>query len=132
MNKKTKITIVSVFIALIVAVGCIAGILNYREKNAGNKNFTLEIISERDDYSSSEAYKSNAETLGEFLRQQDFVAFEESDYGMFLTSLYGMEQDLDEQYWWCITVNDEASTLGVDSLPLEEGSKYTLTLLKGY
>ena len=82
MNKKQKIILVSVFAAVIVIAGILAGALNYRATQEGRKEFQVEIVSERDGYSDSKTYKSDADYLGEFLRTLDNCEWEESDYGM--------------------------------------------------
>ena len=51
MTKKQKITLVSVFAAILVIIGVIAGVLNYRATQAGVKEFQVEVVSERDGYS---------------------------------------------------------------------------------
>ena len=43
-----------------------------------------------------------------------------------------MMEDMDNQYWWCITVNDEEAASGADEIALEEGSTYTFTLKQGW
>ena len=34
-------------------------------------------------------------------------------------------EDMDNQYWWCVTVNGESIMLGADEIPLTEGDTYT-------
>ena len=46
--------------------------------------------------------------LGEFLRTFDSCEYQESDYGIYITGFDDMEEDLDNQYWWCISVNRKA------------------------
>lgn len=132
MSKKQKVTLVSVFVALLVVIGVIAAALNYQKTQAGVKHFQVEIISERDDYSSITECKSSEEFLGQFMRTFEGCEWEDSDYGTYITGFHGMQQDLDNQYWWCITVDDQENNLGVDLLPLTEGTKYTFTLTQGW
>lgn len=132
MNKKQKITLISIFAAIVVIVAGVAIFLNIRETQDGSKSFQVEVISERDAYTKTTDCKSDAEYLGEFLRTFESCEWEESDYGIYITGFDGMQQDLDQQYWWCITVNDEESSLGADATPLQEGYKYTFTLVQGW
>lgn len=132
MTKKQKITLVAVFAALLVIIGVVAGVVNHRVTQAGGKQFTIEIVSERDDYENTAVYHSDAEYLGDFLRTMDSCQYEESDYGIYITGFDGMEQDLDNQYWWCVSVNGQAATTGADEIPLQDGDVYNFTLTQGW
>lgn len=132
MNKKQKIILVSVFAVIIVVVGVLAGVLNYRATQTGMKEFQVEVVSERDEYSESKTYKSDAEYLGEFLRTLDSCEWQESDYGIYIMGFDGMMEDLDNQYWWCVSVNGESSMTGADEIPLTDGDVYNFTLMQGW
>lgn len=132
MSKKKKIAIGVGFVALIAIIGIVAGVLNHKETQAGGKEFQIEIVSERDDYSETETCSSDKEYLGEFLREYEACEWQDTEYGLYITGFDGMEEDLDEQYWWCVSVNGEDSTVGADEIPLEDGSVYTFTLKQGW
>ena len=132
MTKKQKITLVSVFVAILIVIGVIAGVLNHRTVTEGMKSFQVEIISERDQYSETTDCKSDAEYLGEFLRTFEGCEWQDSDYGIYITGFNGMQDDMDNQYWWRVIVNGEASTVGADEVPLQDGDVYTFTLKQGW
>ncbi|MDY2699769.1 MAG: DUF4430 domain-containing protein [Suilimivivens sp.] len=132
MTKKQKITLVSVFVAILIVIGVIAGVLNHRTVTEGMKSFQVEIISERDYYSETTDCKSDAEYLGEFLRTFEGCEWQDSDYGIYITGFNGMQEDMDNQYWWCVIVNGESSTVGADEVPLQDGDVYTFTLKQGW
>ena len=132
MTKKQKITLVSVFAAILIVIGVIAGVLNHRTVTEGMKSFQVEIISERDQYSETTDCKSDAEYLGEFLRTFEGCEWQDSDYGIYITGFNGMQEDMDNQYWWCVIVNGESSTVGADEVPLQDGDVYTFTLKQGW
>ena len=132
MTKKQKITLVSVFAAILIVIGVIAGVLNHRTVTEGMKSFQVEIISERDYYSETTDCKSDAEYLGEFLRTFEGCEWQDSDYGIYITGFNGMQEDMDNQYWWCVIVNGESSTVGADEVPLQDGDVYTFTLKQGW
>lgn len=132
MTKKQKITLVSVFAAILIVIGVIAGVLNHRTVTEGMKSFQVEIISERDQYSETTDCKSDAEYLGEFLRTFEGCEWQDSDYGIYITGFNGMQDDMDNQYWWCVIVNGESSTVGADEVPLQDGDVYTFTLKQGW
>lgn len=132
MTKKQKITLVSVFVAILIVIGVIAGVLNHRTVTEGMKSFQVEIISERDHYSETTDCKSDAEYLGEFLRTFEGCEWQDSDYGIYITGFNGMQEDMNNQYWWCVIVNGESSTVGADEVPLQDGDVYTFTLKQGW
>lgn len=132
MNKKQKLTLVSVFAAILVIAAIAAGILNDHAAQAGMKEFQMEVVSERDGYSETMEYKSDAEYLGEFLRTLEGCEWQESDYGIYIIGFNGMQEDMDNQYWWCVSVNGQSSVTGADEIPLMDGDIYNFTLKQGF
>lgn len=132
MTKKQKITLVSVFAAILVVIGVVAGVLNYRATQAGVKEFQVEVVSERDGYSEITDCKSDAEFLGEFLRTYESCVWEDSTYGIYIKGFDGMMEDIDNQYWWCVSVNGESAMTGADEIPLADGDVYNFTLMQGW
>ena len=61
-NKKVWIA-AAIFVFILVLAGIAAFLLNRRETAAGEKDFTLKIISQRDVYKEAPEYTSNEETL---------------------------------------------------------------------
>ncbi len=132
MSKKKKITLISVFVAVVAVAVIVAVVLNQKSTTAGMKNFKVQIVSERDGYDQTVDCKSDAEFLGEFLRNYSDCEYQESDYGIYVTGFDGMKEDLDNQYWWCISVNGEAAVTGADEIPLQDGDTYNFTLKQGW
>lgn len=140
MNKKQKLTLVSVFAAILVIAAIAAGVLNDHAAQvsmdhaaqAGMKEFQMEVVSERDGYSETMEYKSDAEYLGEFLRTLEGCEWQESAYGIYIIGFNGMREDMDNQYWWCVSVNGQSSVTGADEIPLMDGDIYNFTLKQGW
>ena len=132
MSKKKKIILVVAFVVILAAAAIAAVVLNKKDTTAGGKEFQVEVISDRDNYSQTETYTSDEEFLGQFLRTMEKCEWQESDYGIYITGFDGMEEDLDNQYWWCITVNGETAMTGADEIPLVDGDVYTFTLTQGW
>lgn len=132
MNKKQKITLVSVFAAILVIAAIVARVLNYRETQTGKKEFQVEVVSDRDGYSKTTEYTSDAEYLGEFLRTMEGCEWQEFDYGIYITGFDGMMEDKDNQYWWSVSVNGESSMTGADEIPLTDGDVYNFMLKQGW
>ncbi len=134
MTKKQKLTVVAVavFAAILLIVAGMAVFLNIRETQEGTKEFQVEVISDRDGFTQITEEKSDLTYLGEYLRTVEDCQWEESEWGVYLKGFYGMEEDISQEYWWCITVNDAEISLGADQIPLQDGDKYTFTLLQGW
>lgn len=132
MSKKKKIILAAVFVVVLAAAAIAAALLNRKTTAAGSKEFQVEIISDRDSYSQTEAYTSDEEFLGQFLRTMENCEWQESDYGIYITGFDGMEEDMDNQYWWCISVNGETAMTGADEIPIVDGDVYTFTLTQGW
>lgn len=131
MSKKTKMGITIGFVAVVV----IAIALVFATKttpNAGGKSFTIAIESERDGFSETINCKSDLEFLGEYLRSQDYVDYQDSDWGIYITGLKGMSEDMENQYWWCLYVNGESSMTGADEVALTDGDAYSFVLTQGW
>ena len=132
MNKKQKVTLIVAFVAVLALIGIAAGAANHRRTQEGTKTFTVEIVSERDEYSSSEECTSDAEFVGDFLRTYEPCIWEDAAYGFYLKGFYDMEEDLDNQYWWCVMVDGESATTGAEQLVLEDGKTYSFVLMQGW
>ncbi|MDE6591915.1 MAG: DUF4430 domain-containing protein [Oscillospiraceae bacterium] len=131
MANKTKAAVLIGCGVLFAGAAAIAA-FTVPETADGEKNFTFEVYSERDDFSSSEEYSSDCEYFGQWCREQDFIGYSESEYGIYIHSVNGFEEDMDEQYWWCVMVDGESAALGADFLPITDGSSYRLELKQGW
>jgi len=132
MSKKTKIISAVVAILVLVAAGIVAFTLNKVNTNSNNKEFTLVIQSERDDFDKSIECESDLGTLGEYIRTLEFCTWEDSEYGIYITGWYDYDQDLDNMYWWAIYEDGEMSPNGADLIALEEGHEYEFILTQGW
>ena len=135
-SKKQKLLVIAVFAAVLLIVGVAAGALNKKQTQEktqeGIKHFSIEVVSERDNYSSSMDCESGEEFLGGYLRTMDGCEWQESDYGIYITGFEGMKEDTENQYWWCVMVNGESATTGADGIPLQEGDTYRFELMQGW
>ncbi len=132
MSRRQKTILISIFAAIVICAAAAAALLNRRETQQGEKEFTVEIVSERDGYESVETCRSSEEYLGQFLRTFEKCQWQESTYGIYILGFSGMEEDTSEQYWWCVLVNGERSTTGADEIPLKDGDVYTFQLQQGW
>lgn len=132
MSKKTKILVASIFAAIVLIAGAVAIIFNVKNTQAGNKSFTITVTSDRDSYNEELNCKSDLEFLGQYLRTLPECEYQESTYGIYITGYAGMEEDIDNQYWWCVCVNGESASTGADEIPLTDGGNYSLVLMQGW
>lgn len=130
--KNNRKILLGVLISVVVLI-MVAGFVGTQMAiNEGNKEFTLEVVSERDSFDEAEEYESDLDSLGEFLRTQDYVIYQESDYGIYITGVKEMNDDMNEQYWWCLSVDGVVSSVGADDLMLEDDAVYKLELVQGW
>jgi len=91
-------------------------------------SFTVTVT----DLSGSETtfdYTSEAATVGEALLAEGLIAGDDSEYGLYITSVNGITADWDkEQTYWAFYIDGEYATTGVDSTEIEEGKVYSFVL----
>ena len=131
-SRKQKVIVIAVFAVILLVAGIGAGALNREQTQDGLKHFSVEIVSERDNYSSAADCESEEEILGGYLRTLEGCEWQESEYGIYITGFEGMKEDMDNQYWWCILINGESATTGADEIPLQEGDTYRFELVQGW
>ncbi len=70
---------------------------------------------------------SDATTVGEALLELELIAGEDSDYGLYVTTVDGVTLDWDtDAAYWGFYIDGEMAMTGVDSTELVAGSLYTL------
>lgn len=114
------------------AAAAVIAAANAPKAEEGQKDFTVEVFSERDGIDRTADYTSDLDYFGQWCREQDFITYEDGSYGIYITAVDGCAENTDEQYWWCITVNGESALTGVDEIPLTDGDIYRLELKHGW
>lgn len=131
MKEKKKVIIAVV--ALIAAIAVFAGVyfaFGRPETSAGSKTVTIEVVAPN--YSNTHKIKTDAEFLGDALKEEGIIEGEESQYGLFITSVDSIKADDSKQQWWCITKGGADVMTGVDVTPIADGDTFELTLKEGY
>ena len=69
---------------------------------------------------------TDAETVGAALLDSGLVAGSESEYGLYVTSVCGLELIWSEEnpHYWAFYINEEYAQTGVDSTPIEDETVY--------
>lgn len=131
MKEKKKVIIA--IVALIAAIAVFAGVyfaFGRPETSAGSKTVTIEVAAP--DYSNTHKIKTDAEFLGDALKEEGIIEGEEGQYGLFITSVDSIKADDSKQQWWCITKGGADVMTGVDVTPIADGDTFELTLKEGY
>ena len=94
--------IVAAVIALIVV--CIAAGLLYVKFKPGTTEGAKEVkitVVHGDGEEKEFTYHTDREYLGEVLQDNELIAGEESDYGLYILTVDGETADEAKQQWWC-------------------------------
>lgn len=74
---------------------------------------------------------TDKKTVGDALLENELIAGDESEYGLYMKTVNGITADYDvDQSYWAFYVNDEYATAGVDATEIEKDAKYKLEYTK--
>ena len=122
-------TLLLVFAVLIAAtVLCTA--CTQAEPQAGTKTITVEIIVDGMP-TVTKSITTEAKYLRGALEEEDLIAGEESQYGLFVKTVNGVTIDDAKQQWWCFTKGGEDLFTGVDDTPIADGDTFKLVYTIG-
>lgn len=136
-----KRNIIIAVVAVIVALGIgLVTYLNYELIFAKNPdieptNITLTISA--DEKTQTYEIETTANSLGDMLVAEGYVKNEQSDYGLYIKTVYGPFEDGrtaddSKEEWWSLTKDGEMLMTGADRVVMADGEKYELTLMVGY
>ena len=107
MNKK----LLAGVLALVLVVAALIGIYfaTRPATSAADKTITATVVANGEE----EAFTihTDEEYLRGALESIDLIAGEESEYGLFVTTVNGITADDANQEWWCFTKGGESLTL---------------------
>lgn len=128
MNKK----LLAGVLALVIVVAALIGVYfaTRPATSAADKTITATVVANGEE----EAFTihTDEEYLRGALESIDLIAGEESEYGLFVTTVNGITADDANQEWWCFTKGGESLNTGVDSTPIADGDAFEITLTVGY
>lgn len=132
MSKKTRNIILAVVVLAVLVVGAL---LIYKANKPapqlGDKNITVTVV-HGDASSKSFAINTSAENLRAACEEQNLIAGDESEYGLYVKTVDGETADESVQQWWCITKGGEMLMTGVDDTMIADGEAYEFTLTTGW
>ena len=120
-------------IALIAAAAVLLGIyFAFAPKgSAGEKTITVDVVM-LDGSETTTTITTGEEYLRGALEQENMIAGDEGEYGLFVTTVNGVTADDSKEQWWCFTKGGESLATGVDSTPIADGDAFEITLTEGY
>ncbi len=96
----------------------------------GAVQFTFTVV-DGDGNETSFDIHTDAETVGAALLEQNLIAGEDSEYGLYVKTVNGITADYDtDGTYWAFYVNGEYAMTGVDSTPVENGAVYAFKVEK--
>ena len=101
-----------------------------RSINAETKKIKLTIV--YDDDAETFDISTDANNLRAALEQEGLIKGDESEFGLFVTSVNGITADADKQEWWCLTKSGEMWNYGVDDTEISDGDVFEFTLTESY
>ena len=130
MNKMMRLILCTVLIAVmaLMAAGCGS---KSAETTSPGVSFTFVVTDLEGNESTFDITTSKA-TVGEALLDEGLIVGEDSEYGLYVTSVNGMTADWDnDQTYWAFYIDGEYATTGVDATEVTEGATYSFVLTKG-
>ena len=130
MNKKNKKILFGV-IGLVAAIVVLALLyIAFRPKPedvGGKKTITVTVVYE-DKSTKDFTIKTNEDWLRGALEQEKLISGSESEWGLYVTVVDGVEVDADKNQWWAFYLGDEMLMTGVDTTPVNDGDHFNIIL----
>ncbi len=132
MQKKTRNMIIAVCVLIALVVGALL-IYNANKPAAqlGDKNIVVTVI-HKDESTKDFTINTSAETLRAACEEQNLIAGDESEYGLYVKTVDGETVNEDNQEWWSITKDGEMLMTGVDDTMIADGEQYAFTFTIGW
>ena len=132
MQKKTRNMIIAVCVLIALVVGALL-IYNANKPaaQAGDKTITVSVV-HGDESTKDFTINTSAETLRAACEEQNLIAGDESEYGLYVKTVDGETVNEDNQEWWSITKDGEMLMTGVDDTMIADGEQYAFTFTIGW
>ena len=128
-NRKILLAVAALVVAVLVLA---AAYFAFAPKGAGGeKTITVDVVL-LDGSDTQTTITTSEEFLRGALEQEQMIAGEESEYGLFVTTVNDVTADDSKEQWWCITKGGEMVSTGVDTTPIADGDAFEITLTEGY
>lgn len=123
MSKKTKI-IIAVAVLLVLVIGAFVAYRALAPKPVeGGKTIVFQ-VTHADGSQKDFTISTDSENLRGALEQEGLISGEESQYGLYVTTVDGETADSSLNQWWCFTKDGEMLPTGVDDTMIADGEHY--------
>lgn len=125
MSKQKKTTIIVIAIVVVLVIAALVCWAAFRPKALeGTKTITVN-VAHTDAEARTEQFKTKAEYLAGAL-EEGGIEFDgdETEYGLFITTMDGEFADSTAGTYWMFDVNGSMGEYGVDSQPVADGDVY--------
>ena len=128
-NKK----LILIAVALIACVAVMLGIfvMTRPETVAGSKTVTVTVV-HKDGSEKVFTCKTDAEYLGTVLVDENIVAPNYGEFGLFFDTADGETADYNvDGGWWQVLIGEESAMVGADQIPIADGATFKLVYTIG-
>lgn len=102
-----------------------------KEIGKGGTVFDFEVI-DKDENVTKFRVATDKTTVGEALLDVGLIEGEDSQYGLYVKKVNGIEADYDKDgTYWAFYVDGEMAQSGVDTTDIEDGKTYSFKVTKG-
>jgi hypothetical protein len=129
--KNRKILWIALSVVLLAAIMAGAYALLVPKGQVGAKQLQVQIVGV-DGASKDFSIRTDSAYLRGALEEENLIAGDESEFGLFVRTVDGYTADDGKQEWWSFTKDGEMLMTGVDATPIEDGERYEITLTTGY
>lgn len=128
-NKK----LILIAVALIACVAVMLGIfvMTRPDTVAGNKTVTVTVV-HKDGSEKVFTCKTDAEYLGTVLVDENIVAPNYGEFGLYFDTADGETADYNvDGGWWQVLIGEESAMVGADQIPIADGDTFKLVYTIG-
>ena len=130
-SNKKAIAAVAILLVLVIAA-IIAWVVLKPAPHAPGRIAIVAEVTHGDGSKKEFAIKTDAENLRGALEQENLVQGDESEYGLFVTTVDGEFADMNKTEWWCFTKGGEMLPTGVDDTMIADGDHYEIVFTVGW
>lgn len=130
MSKSKKIIAVAVLLVLVIGAA-LAYVRFSPQAQVGRKTIVL-LVTHSDGGTHEFTMSTQAETLGDAMREINVFEGEDGPYGIFVTAVDGETVDSALEQWWCFTKDGETMMTGIDDTMIADGEHYEAVFTTGY
>ncbi len=126
MKKNTKIILGAVAIVVVAALFLGVYLGTRPETASGEKTVTVAVV-HSDGSEKSFTYETDEEYLGAVLLADGLIDGDESEYGLYITTVDGEDAIYEEDgSYWALYEGEDYAQQGVDQTPVQDGGSYSL------